>query len=320
MLKTIILLLTLSPVVAFACPTDGIDGERGLHWSCSDDTLDETTQVNSVPTDRTPSESPPEPIDHQQPELNLESERRDDPCTHKETWESHCGFVNPGGNFLFFSIQAEKLEQNMVMNAEDAEATKQYQRLHQWAITQAIQVAENWEFNRMNGLDWSDEMNGMSRFGLRLYRQSQALKQQALFEAVKKEGGLLLWFTRADCAYCHHTASVYTSIHQETGIPLVNVSILGDCILSDEEQYDCGQGEKAMIIAQLAAVDVTPALYVYIPHDAEIEKKGKNNAQFIAINKGVETTDRIVDRLYRFLAMTQHSTMDMLEKASQPKP
>lgn len=282
------------PLTVFsACPSNPVEGEQGFYWDC---------QQTLTPTQTIDPGSNQRPIKEKSPK----EENQENKCHNEKTWSVRCGFVDPKGNYDFFKKQEIVLRRSMVMHAEDSNKTLAYQKIHHWVVAQAIKVAENWEYNRLNKLPFDKDSMSFSAFGLRILKHVKKLSKKDFFKALKNESVKLIWFTREDCIYCHHMGNPMRYLEKIVNIPIINISIKGDCIKKKKTYYfECNKDEKGAMLASLARVDITPSVYAYIPKSS---KKSKGGFQFIVISRGVESADMINHRLYRFTKKIFHET------------
>lgn len=148
----------------------------------------------------TPIETPPtEP-------MVIVGEEPKDPCLSKDTWTDDCGFINPGSDFEFQEKQRDALLVRMVMNPQDSKAVEDFQYYTKWMFDQAAQVANMWYYNRIQNPELDPQATSpVSQFGLRLVGDLEKAKSEDIFNLLKEEG-MLVYFTRSDCSFCHEMA------------------------------------------------------------------------------------------------------------------
>jgi hypothetical protein len=216
------------------------------------------------------------------------SEPKKDPCTSPATWEPKCGFIEPGSDFEFQAKQRDALMQNMVMNPSDAKAVEAFQYYNKWVVDRATEVANVWHYNVTQNPKLDPAVNApISQFGLQVASEVKAAESGEIFDYLAKNG-MLLYFTRTDCVYCHTMAGIAKSLEEDTGIPLWDISLDDKCLAGFESK--CMTAPDSIPAAQALQVATVPTVFLYI----------KPNT-WIRVSTGVTSTLTLKSRIVSFV-------------------
>lgn len=211
-------------------------------------------------------------------------------CADPDTWSAECGFVDPGSNFQFQSIQRDALMERMVMHADNPSAVKEFQRYMRWAVTRAVEVSQMWEWNRVQDPSLNPNVtNPAGTYGLQMLTRAKTVDRENVMEMVRESGGFLVWFTRSTCSYCHDTLHIVRGVAEKTGLELFNASLDATCYPGFEGEY-CVAGDASIDAAKRLAVLKVPDLFLYMP----------DTDTWIRLSTGVEDMETIVSRVSLF--------------------
>lgn len=218
----------------------------------------------------------------------LEEARKKD-CSKEDEWSVECGFVDPGTSMSFQAKQRDALLEQAIMNPKSPEKVEAFQYYMKWAVDQSILVTKMWEWNKVQNHELDPNMSDpVSTFGLRLVSHVKKMDSDNVLRVIKEEGAFFVWFTRSDCYFCHNGANIMQMLEKDTGIPVWNASLDGECIGGFEDR--CRVDDKVIPVATKLNVAIVPSLYLYIPKD-DI---------WIKISHGVETVAKLKARVVTF--------------------
>lgn len=206
-------------------------------------------------------------------------------CKDPETWTGDCGFVDPGANFEFQSIQRDELMKIMVMHPESPRAVKEFQRYNQWAVRRAVAVMNMWEWNTVQDPSLNPNVaEPASIFGLQMLNRAKSADRSDTADLIRESGGFIVWFTRSDCDFCTDALHLVKSLEQQTGIEVFNASLDDTCYEGFEGEYCVTNAIEA---ARELAVATVPDLFLHMPEENT----------WIRLSTGIETTSKIIARM-----------------------
>lgn len=189
---------------------------------------------------------------------------REKQCKAKDTWEKTCGFIDPGDDFEFQAKQRDILIQMMSLTPDNPDSVEQAQRYMKWVVGKASMAANMWYFNMVQNPDLDPTVkNPISEVGIALATRITQASQYEYFRLIKEEGGVLFYFTRADCSYCFDQSPYAVRVARTMGLEIINIPLDGKC-LPDFTGLACGDNVKPEQAAVLD-VKVVPALYLHVP-------------------------------------------------------
>lgn len=229
-------------------------------------------------------------------------------CGSKDTWEAACGFIDPGNDFEFQAKQRDALLQMMSLTPENPEAVEAAQRYMKWVVGKASMAANMWYFNMVQNPDLDPTVkNPISEVGLALASRVVQASQFEYFKLIKEEGGVLFFFTRNDCVYCHDQSPYARRVAHTMGLRMVNIPLDGVC-LPDFKNEDCGDNVKP---EQAAILDVktVPAIYLYVPSNT-----------WIRLGTGVVTDSTILANTVNFFSAYRAAMLQGLDNGKGTRP
>lgn len=250
--------------------------ERGWFFFETKPTEAEPPKEEAPPPQKMPTTLPPPP--------------KEDKCKKKETWSAACGFVDPGKDFEFQGKQRDELLQNMVMSKNDPKAVEAFQYYMRWVLERTTEVTNLWWYNMVQNPDLDPTVSSpVSTLGLRLMTDVHNGQQKEIFDLVKDEGGMYVFFSRSDCMFCHQMASPLQQLSHKTGLPVRNASLDGKCI--EGLEAGCMTAPATLAPADALQVTTVPTVFLYT----------KPNT-WIRIATGVTDTDSMITRTAQFFS------------------
>lgn len=248
-------------------------------------------------------EDPPKPVEPLKPDTSEKDKpasvkpepKRDapekNPCLVKETWTADkCGFVDPGKDFEFQSKQRDALMQAMAMDGGDVRVVEAFQRYNKWILDRAILVANTWRYNLVQSPDLDATVNApITEFGLKLATEAASGNRGEIFRLLA-EDGMLLFFTRTDCAYCHAMVPAVQSLSRDTGIPVWNTPLDNKCLPAFGDKCH----KNVITPAQALQVKQVPSVVLFV----------KPNT-WIRVSTGVTQIETMKSRIAGFYAATR---------------
>jgi len=251
--------------------------EKGW-WFYDDPVKEEEEEYIYIPPKAEPQTAKQE---EQQPEK--------DPCQDVETWTVDCGFVDPGKSFEFQAKQRDELLESMVMSPNDYKTVEAFQYYMKWMFDQAVELGNTWYYNRMQNPELDPQAaQPISSFGLKLASQVKENRSAGIYKAIAEDGGMLIFFTRSDCSYCHSMKDTILGVARDTGIEVWNASLDEQCLDGFE---NCMVAPETHMPASALQISVVPSLVLYV----------KPNT-WIRLSNGVSDQQTIKSRMVNFFS------------------
>lgn len=229
-------------------------------------------------------------------------------CKEKDTWSADCGFIDPGDDFEFQAKQRDILLQTMSLRPDNPDAVEAAQRYMKWVVSKASMAANMWYFNMVQKPDLDPTVkNPISEVGLALATRVNQASQAEYFRLIKEEGGVLIFFSRDDCTYCHTQAPYNMRVARSMGLQLINVPLDGKC-LEGFEGDNCGDTIRPEQIAPLD-VKVVPSLFLFVP-----------SATWIRLGTGVTTDTSIMANTVNFFSAYRAAMLSGLDNSKGARP
>lgn len=229
-------------------------------------------------------------------------------CSDKGTWTADCGFIDPGEDFEFQAKQRDILLQMMSLRPDNPDAVEHAQRYMKWVVSKASMAANMWYFNMVQKPDLDPTVKSpISEVGIALATRISQAAQGEYFRLIKDEGGVLFFFTREDCSYCHTQAPYTQRVARTMGLQLINVPLDGKC-LEGFEGDNCGNNIKPEQIAPLD-VKVVPSLFLFVP-----------SATWIRLGTGVTTDTTIIANTVNFFSAYRAAMLSGLDNSKGARP
>lgn len=229
-------------------------------------------------------------------------------CESQDTWEKKCGFVDPGDNFEFQAKERDILLQEMSLTPDHPEAVEAAQRYMKWVVGKATMAANMWYFNMVQHPDLDPTVkNPISQVGIALATRIDKASQIEYFNLIRDEGGVLFYFSRDDCAYCHEQAPFTQRVAKTMGLELINVPLDGKC-LDGFSGETCGSNITNEQVGPLQ-VSIVPALYLYVPQNT-----------WIRLATGLTSDTTILSNTVNFFSAYRAAMVHGLENGNGVRP
>lgn len=275
------LLLTLSsaqadPVVPAVITPVGGKVEQG--WFFYDDPVKQAEVEQALIKAVTPSADLP-PDDKPKPA----------PCKQAATWTAACGFVDPGQDFAWQSQERDALLQHMILAPTDQVAVEAFQHYNKWVVDKALLASKTWNWNVIQHPELDPRVaTPINATGLLIAVNLTNSRAPDIYRFIAQNGGMLFFFTRDDCSYCHDMAQAVHGFVMSSGIPTYDASIKGACVAGFDKEH-CLPAAESYGPATVLQISVVPALVLYMPKDT-----------WIKLATGMTTTQKVEDRLLNF--------------------
>lgn len=259
-------------------------------------------------------------------QTSVADQEQKDPCQQPGSWSIDCGFVppdkvkglSPQEKFKFQEQQRDQLMQAMVMSSQQASQTAEVQKYMTWVADISVRISRNWEWNRVQNPDLdASSSNPSSSYGQRLLMERRFKQQKDVWEALKRWDAAIVMFSKESCDFCHEQMRILQYVNIATGLPVWSAPLEGSCLAWDKN--NCVPLEIASkAAAEVFAVKVVPAVFLYLP---ESEAIGKPGGTWIRLANGFETAKTIEDRAYNFLLSWRLASMEGAKDAmDNPSP
>lgn len=229
-------------------------------------------------------------------------------CLTKEKWVASCGFVDPGNDFDFQAKQRDILLQQMSLQPDKPEVVEAAQRYMKWIVGKASQAANMWYFNMVQNPDLDPTVKSpISEIGIALASKVRNASRLEYFRTIREEGGILFYFSRHDCSYCHDQAPMTRRVARTMGLQLINVPLDAKCIEGFEGD-DCAPNIPIEQIAVLN-VQIVPSLYLYVPDNT-----------WIRLGTGVVSDQKILANTVNFFSAYRSAMLAGIDNGNGVRP
>lgn len=253
------------------------------------------------PTAETPAppSMPPPPVAKKPPE---------DRCKNAATWSADCGFIEPGMNFDFQAKQRDALLVNMTMAPNDPKAVEQFQYYMRWVMSRASEVSNLWAFNMVQNPELDPQAKQpISTFGIRMMTDVRKGAADEINKVLKEEGGMLVFFTKSDCAFCHTMSNNMHRLSTDMNLPVQNASLDDKCLPGFE--VGCMAGESTLEPAKALQVTTVPTVFLYV----------KPNT-WIRIATGVSDNTTMKERVFSFFSAYRTAMLKGVNNSQKGRP
>lgn len=238
----------------------------------------------------------------------MTEEEKEKLCKEKDTWRHDCGFIDPGADFEFQAKQRDELLQMMSLTPDNPKAVEAAQQYMKWVVGKASAAANMWYFNMVQNPDLDPTVkNPISEVGIALATRVTQASQTEYFKLIKDEGGVLFFFSRNDCSYCHDQAPYAQRVAHTMGLQLINIPLDGAC-LPGFEGDNCGDNIKPEQAAILD-VKIVPAIYLYVPSNT-----------WIRLGTGVVADNQILANTVNFFSAYRAAMIQGLDNGEGSRP
>jgi hypothetical protein len=196
----------------------------------------------------------------------------------------------------------------MVMGNNDPKAVEQFQYYMKWMLARAVEVTNLWQYNMTQNPDLDPNVKApVSSFGLRLMTEVQANHQQDMFKAIGEEDGMLVYFSRSDCDYCHAMSNIVMQISKKSNLPIWDASLDASCL--PDFQPNCRTAPDTIRPAELLQVTTVPTLFLFI---------GPNT--WIRLSTGVNDEASIMGRMVDFFSAYRNALLKGVNNSVEGHP
>ena len=291
--------LALSSVASFAHAATAAPASPGAvdrGWFYFDDPKPaEEDPVASQP----PAASAP-PKQAQQP--------KEDKCKKKETWTADCGFVNPGEDFDFQAKQRDALMERMTVAQNDPKAVEAFQYYMHWVLERTSQVTNTWWYNMTQNPELDPSASQpISAMGLRLMTDVRKGSEHEVFDLVRDEGGMFVFFSRSDCAFCHQMTEPLRMLADRTGLPIRNASLDAECLPQFKD--GCMTAPDSTAPAEALQVATVPTVFLYVRPNT-----------WIRIATGIADTESMAQRSMQFFSAYRNALLKGVDNGQNGRP
>jgi len=232
----------------------------------------------------------------------------EDKCKKAGTWSASCGFVDPGTDFEFQAKQRDALLVQMTMSQNDPKAVEQFQYYMRWVMGRASEVANLWSFNMVQNPDLDPQAKQpISAYGIRMMTDVREGKAAEIHKVLKEEGGMLVYFTRSDCHFCHAMAPSVKRIAADMKLPVRNAALDDKCLSGFEE--GCLAGEATHAPAKALQVGTVPTLFLYVQPNT-----------WIRVSNGVSDELTVKERIFSFFSAYRTAMLKGVHNAQKGRP
>lgn len=222
-------------------------------------------------------------------------ESKEEACSKKSTWSADCGFIDPKEDYEFMVVQREALSKGMLMQSTDQKSVHEFQKFVKWAVDSSTEAAHTWQYTMMQDQDVNPFVtHPVSRFGLKSVIGLASAKKESVFKEIADQGGILVFWTRSDCSWCHSMAESVIRVSKETGIPSVNIPLDGMCLEGFIGDACIETTELTMEAARSLQVKYVPDLFLLLGG----AKATPEN--WVRISSGIESRETIKNRISTF--------------------
>jgi hypothetical protein len=229
-------------------------------------------------------------------------------CKKAQNWDKDCGFVDPGNDFEFQAKQRDALLVGMSMSKNDPKAVEQFQYYMRWVMGRASEVSNLWAFNMAQNSELDPQAKQpISTFGIRMMTDVQHGRETEINKVIQDEGGMLVFFTKSDCAFCHAMVPGMLRVSKDTGIPVRNAALDGQCMAAFKE--GCLSGEATLAPAQALQVATVPSVFLYV----------KPNT-WIRVATGITDDVTLRSRIFSFFSAYRTAMLKGVNNAQKGRP
>lgn len=279
---------------------------QGWHWYVDpkpEEPVEEEPEHPEPPMVKKEDEKPKQPV-----VIISGSGREEDKCKSKDTWDAKCGFVDPGDDFEFQAKQRDILLQVMSLRPDNPDAVEAAQRYMKWVVGKASQAANMWYFNMVQKPDLDPTVQSpVSEVGIALASRASKASQQEYFRIIREEGGILFFFSRNDCQFCHDQAPYTRRVARTMGLRVINIPLDGKC-LPGFEGDDCGDNIKPEDTAILQ-VKTVPTLFLFVPQNT-----------WIRLGTGMVSDATILSNTVNFFSAYRAAMLAGLDNSNGARP
>lgn len=233
---------------------------------------------------------------------------KEEKCKKGATWSADCGFVNPGDDFAFQAKQRDALMERMAVAQNDPKAVEAVQYYMRWVLERTSEVANLWWYNMVQNPELDPTAaQPISAMGLRLMTEVRKGAEGEVFDLVRDEGGMFVYFSRSDCEFCHQMEAPLRMLETRTKLKVRNASLDSKCMPKYED--GCVSGESAIAAAQALKVTTVPSVFLYVQPNT-----------WIRVATGISDTDSMATRSMQFFTAYRTALLKGVENSEDGRP
>lgn len=269
---------------------------------------------------------PQAPSPQEQAQAEEQEPTEEERCANQDTWTFDCGFIDPNqaypedrmAAYDFQSKQRDALLNEMAMNPNNREGVEQMQYYTRWVVNQATNAARMWQFNSVQNPELNAALDyPVSSYGLRLVEAEEDNFHDSVFSTLKDGDATLIWFTRADCRWCHSMLDTMVRLAVDTGIDFSEASLSDTCLTADPEvvaaigyEPECLTSDLTALPGSLLSVTTVPDLLLYLPDDDT----------FLRISTGVTSLNTMKARVVNFMGAVRAAQVNAISNGRDGSP
>lgn len=253
-------------------------------------------------------EPEPEPVPMAPAQAAKPKPPKEERCKKASSWSADCGFVNPGDDFAFQAKQRDALMEQMSVSNNDPKAVEAVQYYMRWVLERTSQVTNLWWYNMVQNPELDPSAaQPISAMGLRLMTEVRKGAEKEVFDLVRDEGGMFVFFSRSDCAFCHQMTEPLRMLANRTGLPVRNAALDNQCIPFFKE--GCIAGDQAVRAAQVLQVATVPTVFLYVQPNT-----------WIRVATGISDTQSMAERAMQFFSAYRNALLKGVDNGDGTKP
>jgi len=295
LISVVLALSSLAPFARAATVAPASPGAVDRGWFYFDD---------PKPADDEPAASQPQAT----PPSTQPQKPKEDKCKKKDTWDATCGFVNPGEDFEFQAKERDALLERMTVAQNDPKAVEAFQYYMHWVLERTSQVTNLWWYNMTQNPELDPSASQpISAMGLRLMTDVRKGTEREVFDMVRDEGGLFVFFSRSDCEFCHQMAEPLRMLADRTGLPVRNASLDAQCLPQFKD--GCMTAPDSVGPAQALQVATVPTVFLYVRPNT-----------WIRIATGIADTESMAQRSMQFFSAYRSALLKGVDNGVNGRP
>jgi conjugal transfer pilus assembly protein TraF len=196
----------------------------------------------------------------------------------------------------------------MSVSNNDPKAVEAFQYYMRWVIERSSQVTNLWWYNMVQNPELDPQAaQPVSAMGLRLMTDVQKGAEKEIFDVVRDEGGMFVFFSRNDCAFCHQMWNPLRMLRNRTNLPIRNAALDDQCIPQLAE--GCMAGGDAVKAAQVLQVTTVPAVFLYVQPNT-----------WIRVATGFTDTEAMTQRAMQFFSAYRNALLKGVDNGQKGRP
>jgi conjugal transfer pilus assembly protein TraF len=145
------------------------------------------------------------------------------------------------------------------------------------------------------------------KMNIRMMSEVQKGRDDEIYKVLKEEGGMLVFFTKSDCQFCHVMATGMKRVGADTGLPVRNAALDDKCMPGFED--GCVAGEAVLEPAKVLKVTTVPTVFLYV----------KPNT-WIRVANGLTDDTTMKERVFSFFTAYRTAMLKGINNAQKGRP